>query len=142
MPDASPYSVILGRNISAARGRAQLSQGTVAARMRALGHTQWQQQTVASTEKGRRRLMAEEVMALASVLDTSISALMRPTEDDDLVRFPSGAVISARSVALSAVAHNDHAVTWDGDKPAFSPDSGDVSAQIIVTPRIPQGGES
>lgn len=137
---ASSYEVILGRNVAAARGRARLSQSAVADRMRALGYTQWQQQVVANAELGKRRLLATEVMALAWALETSITNLMRPTEDDDLVRLPCGAVISARSVALLTHAHNDHAVSWDGAEPRFSAESGDVTAQIIVLPwRSPSG---
>ena len=121
---ASLYGVILGRNVAAARGRARLSQSAAADRMRALGHAQWQQQVVANVERGGRRLLATEVMALAWALETSITNLMRPTEDDDLVRLPCGAVISARSVALLTHAHNDHAVSWDGAEPRFSAESG------------------
>ena len=121
---ASLYDVILGRNVAAARGRARLSQSAVADRMRALGHAQWQQQVVANVERGGRRLLATEVMALAWVLETSITNLMRPTEDDDLVRLPCGAVIGARSVALLTHAHNDHAVSWAGAEPRFRAESG------------------
>ena len=123
---ASLYDVILGRNVAAARGRARLSQSAVADRMRALGHAQWQQQVVANVERGgrRRRLLATEVMALAWVLETSITNLMRPTEDDGMVRLPCGAVISGRSIALLAAGHNDHGVSWDGAEPRFSAESG------------------
>ena len=116
---ASLYDVILGRNVAAARGRARLSQSAVADRMRALGHAQWQQQVVANVERGgrRRRLLATEVMALAWVLETSITNLMRPTEDDGLVRLPCGAVIDGGSIALLAAGHNDHGVSWDGAEP-------------------------
>ena len=121
---ASLYDVILGRNVAAARGRARLSQSAVADRMRALGHAQWQQQVVANVERGGRRLLATEVMALAWVLETSITNLMRPTEDDGMVRLPCGAVISGRSIALLAAGHNDHGVSWDGAEPRFSAESG------------------
>ena len=121
---ASLYDVILGRNVAAARGRARLSQSAVADRMRALGHAQWQQQVVANVERGGRRLLATEVMALAWALETSITNLMRPTEDDGMVRLPCGAVISGRSIALLAAGHNDHGVSWDGAEPRFSAESG------------------
>ena len=114
---ASLYDVILGRNVAAARGRARLSQSAAADRMRALGHAQWQQQVVANVERGGRRLLATEVMALAWVLETSITNLMRPTEDDGLVRLPCGAVIDGGSIALLAAGHNDHGVSWDGAEP-------------------------
>ena len=114
---ASLYDVILGRNVAAARGRARLSQSAAADRMRALGHAQWQQQVVANAERGKRRLLAAEVLALAWVLETSITNLMRPTEDDGLVRLPCGAVIDGGSIALLAAGHNDHGVSWDGAEP-------------------------
>lgn len=115
---ASSYEAILGRNVAAARGRARLSQSAVAGRMRALGYAQWQQQVVANVERGgRRRLLATEVMALAWVLETSITNLMRPTEDDGLVRLPCGTVIDGGSIALLAAGRNDHGVSWDGAEP-------------------------
>lgn len=135
--DSATYGAVLAANVRAARARASLGQETVAARMRALGYAEWRYQTVGVVEKGKRRLGAEEVLALAEALGTTVFALMRPAEDDGLIRFPSGAAISARSVALSAVAHNDGAVTWDGNEPRFSPDSGDVTAQVIIGPRFP-----
>jgi transcriptional regulator with XRE-family HTH domain len=134
------YGEILAANFRAARARAGLDQEPVAARMRALGYSEWRYQTVGQVERGKRRLTGEEIMALSWVLGTTVFALMRPTEDDDVVRFPAGGVISARSIALSAISHNDRAVTWDGDKPEFSPDSGEVTAQVVVTPWRQQAG--
>jgi len=66
----------LAADFRAARARAGLSQEMVAARMRALGYGAWRYQTVGAVEKGKRRLMAEEVMALACVMETTIAALM------------------------------------------------------------------
>jgi transcriptional regulator with XRE-family HTH domain len=127
----------IAANFRAARARAELSQETVAARMRALGFSEWQYQTVGKVErgdkKGGRRLTAEEIIAAARALETTVFALMRP-EGDGLVRFPSGDAISARSIALSAAHHDDQAVIWNGSEPQFSPESGDVSVQILVRP--------
>ena len=50
------------------------------------------------------------------------------------MRFTSGDHISARSVALSATAYNDRSVTWDGDRPEFTPDKGEVTAQVVIRP--------
>lgn len=113
------YADVLARNIRAARSRADLSQQTVAARMRALGYEAWLYQTVGNVEKGRRRVTAEEIFALAYALETSVGALMAPVEDDKLVDFPSGAAIEVASARLSVQGRNDGAVQWDGETPAF-----------------------
>jgi len=112
------YGDILGRNISGARGRLQLSQAAVSARMRALGF-EWHQQTCMMSEKGRRRVTAEEIHGLARVLETSIARLMSPTDDDKTVTFPDGSVIPAASVQRSAVGENDGAVQWAGNTPVI-----------------------
>ncbi len=139
MRNAQPYGVIVGRNISAARGRVHLSQVTVAARMRALGYP-WEQQTLASVEKAKRRVTAEEIAALAWALETSIFGLMKPTEDDGLVEFPTGDVVAGHSFAASVGAHNDGAVTWDDTQSKFTMTELDQRIMIVRTPRITPGG--
>lgn len=114
MTDARPYGLILGRNVSAARGRLQLSQGAVAARMRALGF-QWQQQTVAAVEKAKRRPTAEEIFGLAWALGTTIPALTGASGQDEAIRLPGGQTIGAVSVErLAGRGVNDRAITWHG----------------------------
>jgi|ERR1022692_3050725 transcriptional regulator with XRE-family HTH domain len=118
---AMTYEEILGRNISAARGRVQLSQAAVAARMRELGFD-WHQQTAGAIEKAKRRVTAGEIFGLAWALETSISALMKPTDDDEFVALPSGQAISAVSVQRSVCdgrAWNDRAVLWIDEQPVF-----------------------
>ena len=73
---ATPYGDILAGNMRAERARARLSQEAVAARMQALGFSAWRYQTVGVVESGKRHLMAEEVIALAWVLETTIATLM------------------------------------------------------------------
>jgi transcriptional regulator with XRE-family HTH domain len=114
------YADVLARNIRAARSRADIGQESLAARMRALGHDAWIRQTVGSTERGRRRPTAEEVLGLSVALETSISALMAPADEDKVVDFPSGATVSVGFVYRSARGFNDGAVQWDGDVPVFS----------------------
>lgn len=113
------YDEILARNIRAARSRLDLGQESAATRMRALGYTSWLRQTVSNTEKGRRRASAGEILGLAIVLQTSMSALMAPTVDDEIVGLPSGAEIDAASVFRSANGMNDGAIWWDGDEPRW-----------------------
>jgi transcriptional regulator with XRE-family HTH domain len=113
------YADVLARNIRAARSRADLSQQTVAARMRALGYEAWLYQTLGNVEKGRRRVTAEEIFGLAYALETSISRLMAPLEDDKVVDFPSGAEIAVASAVKSTEGKNDGAVQWDAETPVF-----------------------
>src|SRR5262249_43156081 len=115
MTDAKPYGLILGRNISAARGRLQLSQRATSARMRARGFG-WQQQTLAAVEKAKRRPTAEEVLGLALSLDTTIAALMSASDPDGFVELPNGAAIHSSSLErLAGRGVNDHAVQWQDD---------------------------
>ena len=132
------YTEVLTANFRAARARTGLGQEMVAARMRALGFSEWRYQTVGVVETGKRRLTAEEVMALAWVLEISISALMRPAEEDGEGEIPLlGDRISARSVAMSATAYNDRRPSpgkGKGDEPKFTPDNGEVTGRLPAPP--------
>lgn len=88
--------------------------------MRALGFEAWAHQTVGNVEKAKRRVTAEEVHALAWVLETSVRSLITPGDGEEIVGLPSGAALFAPSVARSVDGVNDGAVTWDGDKPVFA----------------------
>jgi hypothetical protein len=131
------YADVLAANFRAARARSGLGQEAVADRMRRLGFGAWRYQTVGVIESGKRGLRPEEIMALAWVLETSIFTLLKPPDELGHIRLPSGALILARSVALSASAYNDQAVTWDDNEPRFAQESGDVSARIFIGPRFP-----
>lgn len=134
--DVLSYDEIVAANVRAVRALRRLDQAEIVKRMRALGFTSWHRQTLGKVERGERRLLGpEEILGLAKAMETSIWALMSPPEDSGEVKFPSGARISARSVALSVLAHNDRSVTWDGEDPVFTPDKGDVTAQVVVRPR-------
>jgi transcriptional regulator with XRE-family HTH domain len=115
-----PYSGVLARNIRAARSRLGIHQDVLAGRMRSLGFPAWLRQTVAKVEQGQRRVNADEVFGLAYALETSMSALMRATGDDDLVSFPGGTEISGPSVLSSALGRNDGAIEWHGTDPVVS----------------------
>lgn len=93
MPPVS-YRSVLARNLRVARAAADLSQAEVADGMRRLGFDTWLSQTTSSAERGKRRVNAEETLALAFVLGTSVVRLLSPTEDDDEVSFPSGEAVS------------------------------------------------
>ncbi len=84
------YGEILARNIRAARSRIGIGQENVAVRMQALGFSAWIRQTVSSTERGRRRPTAEEILGLAACLETTVHHLMSPLPQDGSVELPSG----------------------------------------------------
>lgn len=93
-----PYGEILARNIRAARSRIGIGQENVAVRMRALGYEAWIRQTVGSTERGRRRPTAEEILGLAICLETTAQHLMSPLLQDGPVELPSGFFLAAGQV--------------------------------------------
>jgi len=119
---AAPYAEILARNIRAARSRLGINQEALASRLRSLGFSAWLRQTVANVEKSRRRVTAEEILGLALALETTISDLMRATDQDGDVELPNGEVIGGVSVErLAGAAVNDRAVNWHGanDNPSY-----------------------
>ena len=118
--DSQAYGKILGRNISAARGRLRKSQAATARRMSALGF-EWHQQTVGAIEKGDRRATAEEIFGLSLALEVPIAELMAPVDRERVVTLRSGETISVAAVQLSAYGVTNHAISWDGDTPVFPP---------------------
>lgn len=134
---ALSYDEILAANLRAARARVKLDQAVVVERMRALGYTTWHRQTMGKIERGDRRLLAGEVMALAWVLGVTIFELMKPAESAGLVEFPSGERIAAHSIAASLGAYNDGAVTWEGTTPTVGVTGLNQTINIIRTPRVP-----
>lgn len=117
---ASTYRDVLARNLRAARSRLDISQQSLAARMRALGYEAWLHQTVGNVEKGKRRVTAEEILGLSYALETSVAALMMPTEDDRSVAFPAGQSVKVTSVRYSVIGYTDKSVRWADDLPEFS----------------------
>lgn len=92
------YGRVLGRNIAAARTRLDLGQVALAERMRVLGFTQWVPQTVSKSERADRRVLAEEVIALAAALGTTVQHLMSPLPQDGPVELPSGVSLEVGQV--------------------------------------------
>jgi len=141
------YADVLARNIRATRARRGISQESVATRMRNLGHDGWVRQTVGSTEKPTRRVTADEILGLSLALDTTVSALMAPADEDKMIDFPAGGSLPVMAVRLSAVGKTiDGAVQWDGDKPVFPPadyppGAVDVMSRMAAGTWPPSGGE-
>lgn len=65
----------LAANIRAERARAALSQQEAADKMAALGYDCWSRQTLAQIERGRRRVVAEELPGLALTFGCSVAKL-------------------------------------------------------------------
>jgi hypothetical protein len=130
------YRKILGRNISAARGRAgRLRQTALAERMQALGFDKWQQQTVAAAETASRRVTADEILGLALALETTIAALMSAAGFDGYVELPDGRRLGAASVeGLAGRGTNDHMVQW--------PDGGNAAWVGALHPSGPAGHDA
>lgn len=138
MDEPRAYDDIVAANITAARARRRLSQKTVASRMEALGFG-WRQQIVAAAEGGRRRITVSEMLGLALALETSIAALMMPTEDDKRVALPAGQSVGVGSVRYSVIGYPDDSVHWAGDSPEFG-DPGrthtpDIRGSDLITPQ-------
>lgn len=87
--------------------------------MRALGFD-WHQQTVATVEKGKRRITAEELLFLSYALRTTVAALASPAENGFVLQAPSGAYVAIASVQRSVAGQRDDAIRWDGNEPVFA----------------------
>ncbi len=107
-------SELMSGNIRAGRARRKLTQENVATRMNMLGF-HWYKQTTGLVERNQRPLTADELMALALVLDTTPDELYLPPPDVHSVLF-GGYAIPARR--LSAV---DESVSWDGNTMTVTP---------------------
>lgn len=118
MADAS-YGDVIARNAAAVRARRKLDLRNVEARMRALGFPKWHRGIMGKIERGERRLQAEELLALAYVLETSVEALLTPAADErGYIRLGEGAVHMVHAAArIRSV--SDDAIHWNGDDPVF-----------------------
>jgi transcriptional regulator with XRE-family HTH domain len=121
MEHAGAFSVIVGRSVRSARVARDLSQEQVAARMRALGFTGWLRQTVGQVERGRRRLIVDEVLALSFAVETSIAELIMPAADEEVVDLPSGQGVSVAVIRHSIRGNRAAGVRWIGDTLALPP---------------------
>jgi transcriptional regulator with XRE-family HTH domain len=123
---STAYRALLARNVRATRAAREIGQQELAARMRALGFTAWLHQTVHAVERGKRRLVAEELLALALALETTVNNLQLPDPDDEPVALPSGDEMAAASVVRvilsGGMSHGIRPVTWEDDKPVFHPE--------------------
>ncbi|MGO9298410.1 MAG: helix-turn-helix domain-containing protein [Streptosporangiaceae bacterium] len=117
---STAYRDVLARNVRIARAARGIGQQELAARMRTLGYDAWLHQTVGNVERGKRRIIAEEVLGLAFALETSVGALLDPSRDDRLIALPAGHLVTVGTVLRSVRHFNDGMVSWDGDEPRFA----------------------
>jgi 8-oxo-dGTP pyrophosphatase MutT (NUDIX family)/transcriptional regulator with XRE-family HTH domain len=87
--------------------------------MNALGFPEWRRQTVARVEQGNRRPTAEEIFALSYALETSVTRLMSPNEEDHWVTFPNGHIVHAQHGMARMRGTADGAIRWEGNTPVF-----------------------
>jgi transcriptional regulator with XRE-family HTH domain len=129
--DAS-YAAVIVRNIRALRARKNLDQADVVERMRGLGFTNWHRQTLSRVEQGNRKLLAEELLALAYALDTSMEAMLAPAADErGYIKLGGGAVHMEHAAArVRGVA--DGAIRWNGDAPVFMVNMAGMSGEAAA----------
>jgi transcriptional regulator with XRE-family HTH domain len=116
------YGDLIARNIRAVRARRQLDLRNVEARMRALGFEKWHRGIMGKIERGERRLLAEELLALAYALETSIEALVAPALDERGY-IQLGGLVHMEHVASRLRNVSDGAIRWNGDEPVFMVDN-------------------
>jgi transcriptional regulator with XRE-family HTH domain len=124
------YAALLARNLRAARGAADLSQADVGERMRALGFTSWLGQTVSASERGRRRIAAEEILGLCAALECPPAALLLPIHAGSQdVALPGGQLVrlgrDAHEIVLLTARRPDGTAArdaWDGNTPKLRTD--------------------
>jgi 8-oxo-dGTP pyrophosphatase MutT (NUDIX family) len=112
------FARLLARNLLIARTAAELSQADIGERMRALGFPSWLRQTMSTVETGKRRVTAEEVVGLALALNTTVTRLVSPHDENggQYVALPGGMVFPGRRLT-----YNDRSVRWDGNVPTAAP---------------------
>src|SRR5208282_3943125 len=103
------YADVLAANVRRARAGADLTQTSLAKRMRQLG-CKWHFQTVGAVERGDRGVSAYEVAALAISTGTTPEVIMLPPSSEAEVAFAGHVVPRQR---LSIV---DDSITWDGNE--------------------------
>jgi transcriptional regulator with XRE-family HTH domain len=117
MAQELPYQQVLTGNVRAARAFLGLSQGTIAARMKALGFPRWYPQTVGAVERGERPIAAAELAGLALSLETTLDALtLLPPGAGRWVLMPDDNGLRMPAQRLSI---NDDSLSWDGDVPVI-----------------------
>jgi transcriptional regulator with XRE-family HTH domain len=112
------YGDVIARNIRAAISRRGLSQEDLAERMRQLGYSSWIRQTVSNTIRGKRKLVAEELLGISVAAEVSIISLLLPSADDPpAVTLPGGHTVVIERWAPTPAGPRPWQVQWDGNTP-------------------------
>jgi 8-oxo-dGTP diphosphatase len=140
MPET--YADLLARNLRAARAAANLSQADAGERMRALGFRSWLGQTVSASERGKRRVTAEEIIGLCAALECPPGALLLPVRGSADIELPAGQLVrlgrDAHEITLPTGRRPDgtplpHA--WDGNVPNLISAKQPVVAAVVTSRR-------
>ena len=114
------YGDLIARNIRAAMSRRGLSQEDLAERMRQLGYSAWIRQTVSNTIRGKRRLVAEELLGIAVATEVNITSLLLPSADDPpAVILPAGQIVHMHRQPFAPQGQDAGSVIWSGNAPTF-----------------------
>jgi transcriptional regulator with XRE-family HTH domain len=95
----------IGRNIEAMRVSAGLSQAELGRELGRYLGGEWSRQAVSAAEKGRRSFTAQELVALAFQLRTTVPQLMQPTEHVQM----GGGTFRVEAVTAALVPDSDEA---------------------------------
>ncbi len=115
------YGDLIARNIRAAIGRRGLTHEDLAERMRQLGYSSWIRQTVSNTIRGKRRLVAEELLGISVAANVSIVSLLLPSADDPAaVTLPSGQDVVIERWTSAPADPRAWQVQWDGNTPKLA----------------------
>jgi transcriptional regulator with XRE-family HTH domain len=120
---AMAYNDLIVANIRAAIGRRGLTHEDLAERMRQLGYSSWIRQTVSNTIRGKRKLIAEELLGISIAVDVSIVSLMLASADDPAaVTIPSGEVVGIERwmAGFGTTGPRPWQVVWDGNTPKLT----------------------
>lgn len=160
--DTDSVPGLIRNALSQARTSRHLKPVQLARRMAALGYP-WHPQTVSNVESGRRRIPAEELLALALCLEVPLSHLLMPqTSCPDVVDIDPptfqrtedpGPGAADGLIPASVVAawiggpawiggtDNDPWLLWDGDEPLW-PSQTDISDRLDLDRKVKAAEET
>lgn len=146
-PGSMYPSKIVGKRAKKVRKLRDLSQEHVAKQMNDLGHETWKRQTVGQVESDSRKLTVDELVSLASALETNVAFLMSPIGLDETADPPLVDIGGQKPLDLTeleSVYGFPLAQAVSGQvpfRPSFSFPSGQAHQGEPPTISYPPGGE-